>query len=96
MNNRERELMELMTNRCFYHTLREHIQEFLKSYKRLKYIENHVIVFNKVRRYKIELAYFYSKYFDIRAYQSLYRFCKIDRKIRKKKNIEWGYNEAYM
>ncbi len=85
MTNRERELMVEMRDPSFYNTLRELIHEFLRSYKRLKYFEAQV----KVRplnseRYKMEYKYFYAQYFGIRAYQSLYDFCKKDRKVRMK------------
>jgi len=87
MTKREQELKSLMRNPCFYHTLRELIHEFLKSYKRLKIITKALVVpYSHSDRVKMELEYFYTQYLNIRAYQSLYRFCKVDRKFNKNRS----------
>lgn len=85
MNNRERELMAMMRNPCFYLTLKEHIHEFLASYNRLKILEK---VYPIQQEHKIELKYFYDKYIELRAFKNLYDFCVLDRKIRKEGELK--------
>lgn len=83
MNKRERKLREMMRNSCVYYTLREQIHDFLASYKRLKIIKNALLSPSvKKERYRVELRYFNNKYIGIRAFQSLYDFCKKDLKYR--------------